>query len=205
MLRADLAPRPLDDREPAGARPPAAARCRCSASPKSASAPGRPQIQRYNQSRRIFVGADLAPGVVKGAGDGADPGAADHEEPAAGVSNAPVGDDKWQAEMINNFIIARGQRASCWSSRCWCCSTALRLAAGQHDLAAAGAARRAAGAVADRPADLDAGLYRPADAARHRRQELDPADRLRDRGDGTRACPRSRRSSMPGTSAPSRS
>ena len=67
---------------------------------------GPTQIQRYNQSRRIFVGADLAQGQVKG------PVMEEiqklpimmHLPP--GVSNAAVGEDKWQNEMINNFMIA---------------------------------------------------------------------------------------------------
>jgi len=67
---------------------------------------GPTQIQRYNQSRRVFVGADLAEGAVKGP-------VMDqiHDLPImknlpAGVSNAPVGDQKWQAELISNFIVA---------------------------------------------------------------------------------------------------
>jgi multidrug efflux pump subunit AcrB len=64
---------------------------------------GPVSVQRYNQSRRIFVGADLAPDVVKG-----DAMAEIHKLPLMmnlpnGVSNAPVGEDRWQAEMGASF------------------------------------------------------------------------------------------------------
>jgi multidrug efflux pump subunit AcrB len=67
---------------------------------------GPTQIQRYNQSRRIFVGADLGEGQVKGPILEAIQKLPIMKNLPAGVSNAPVGEDKWQAEMINNFIIA---------------------------------------------------------------------------------------------------
>ena len=67
---------------------------------------GPTQIQRYNQSRRIFVGADLAPGAVKGDVDAAVKLLPIMQNLPAGISNKPVGDEKWQAELINNFIIA---------------------------------------------------------------------------------------------------
>jgi multidrug efflux pump subunit AcrB len=63
-------------------------------------------IQRYNQTRRIFVGADLAPNAVKGtAMDKIMKGKVMSDLPA-GVSNAPVGEDEWQAEMARSFGIA---------------------------------------------------------------------------------------------------
>jgi len=67
---------------------------------------GPTQIQRYNQSRRVFVGADLPLGVVKG-----DAMAAIMKLPVMknlpqGVSNTAAGEDKFQAEMLEGFIIA---------------------------------------------------------------------------------------------------
>ena len=67
---------------------------------------GPTTIQRYNQNRRIFVGADLAPGVVK-----SDAMAKINALPTmtnlpAGVSNAPFGDDEWQQEMMQSFLVA---------------------------------------------------------------------------------------------------
>ncbi|MYL96514.1 AcrB/AcrD/AcrF family protein [Novosphingobium sp. FGD1] len=67
---------------------------------------GPTQIQRYNQSRRIFVGADLGQGQVKGPAMAAIQQLPIMKSLPSGVSNAPVGEDKWQAEMISNFVIA---------------------------------------------------------------------------------------------------
>jgi multidrug efflux pump subunit AcrB len=69
---------------------------------------GPTTIQRYNQNRRIFVGADLAQDVVKG-----DAMKKINELPTmknlpTGVSNAPFGEDEWQAEMMQSFMIALG-------------------------------------------------------------------------------------------------
>ncbi|HYD11344.1 MAG TPA: efflux RND transporter permease subunit, partial [Allosphingosinicella sp.] len=67
---------------------------------------GPTQIQRYNQSRRVFVGADLAPGVVKGTADKAIKNLPIMQNLPQGVSNAPFGQDEWQQEMITNFFAA---------------------------------------------------------------------------------------------------
>jgi multidrug efflux pump subunit AcrB len=67
---------------------------------------GPTQIQRYNQARRIFVGADLAQGAVKGPISEAIQQLPVMKNLPRGISNAPVGDEKWQAELIQNFIIA---------------------------------------------------------------------------------------------------
>jgi multidrug efflux pump subunit AcrB len=63
-------------------------------------------IQRTNQTRRITVGADLAPGLVSG-----DAMPKIHELPAlknlpVGVSELKLGDVKWQGELIVSFVIA---------------------------------------------------------------------------------------------------
>ena len=70
---------------------------------------GPTQIQRFNQSRRVFVGADLGPGVVKGPVMQAVQQLPIMQNLPQGVSNAPVGEDKFQAEMIDNFMIAAGR------------------------------------------------------------------------------------------------
>ena len=67
---------------------------------------GPTSIQRYNQSRRIFIGADLAPGVVKSDAMEKINALPTMANLPAGVSNAPFGDDEWQAEMMQNFIVA---------------------------------------------------------------------------------------------------
>ena len=67
---------------------------------------GPTTIQRYNQNRRVFVGADLAQGYVKGQADNAINALPIMKNLPQGVSNAPFGADEWQEEMIQNFIIA---------------------------------------------------------------------------------------------------
>jgi multidrug efflux pump subunit AcrB len=67
---------------------------------------GPTQIQRFNQARRIFVGADLAPGAVSGPVMNAIKALPIMKNLPAGVSNKPVGNEKWQGELIQSFIIA---------------------------------------------------------------------------------------------------
>ncbi|MBT2187916.1 efflux RND transporter permease subunit [Sphingobium nicotianae] len=67
---------------------------------------GPTQIQRYNQQRRIFVGADLARDAVKGPVMNKIKALPIMKNLPSGVSNEAVGNDKWQQELITNFIIA---------------------------------------------------------------------------------------------------
>ena len=67
---------------------------------------GPTQIQRFNQARRIVIGADLAPGAVSNPVMDAIKALPIMKNLPAGVSNKPVGDAKWQGELVNNFIIA---------------------------------------------------------------------------------------------------
>ena len=72
---------------------------------------GPTTIQRRNQQRRIFVGADLAMGedgkpVIKGTADAAIKQLPIMQNLPQGVSNEAAGADKWQQELIVNFIIA---------------------------------------------------------------------------------------------------
>jgi len=67
---------------------------------------GPTQIQRYNQSRRIFVGADLGPNQLEGPANKAIQALPIMKNLPAGVSNRAVGNQRWQAELIQNFIIA---------------------------------------------------------------------------------------------------
>jgi multidrug efflux pump subunit AcrB len=67
---------------------------------------GPTQIRRYNQIRRIVVGADLAPGLVT-----SDAMAKINELPTMknlpqGVRKLNIGDSKFQAEMLTNFAVA---------------------------------------------------------------------------------------------------
>ncbi len=67
---------------------------------------GPTQIQRFNQARRVIVGADLAPGAVSGPVMDAIKALPIMKHLPPGVSNKPVGDAKWQGELVQNFIIA---------------------------------------------------------------------------------------------------
>ncbi len=67
---------------------------------------GPTSIQRYNQNRRVFVGADLASGVVKGTAQEQIDALPLLQNLPQGVIRDVVGEDEWQAELANNFIIA---------------------------------------------------------------------------------------------------
>ena len=141
-------------------------------------------IQRINQERRIMIGADLAPGVVERR--------ADRSTQLPTMQNLP---DGRRARALGPASGRR--RADVRTSSIAVISGIFLVFAvlvllykrlmppfvnmGSLLLAPLG------GALAlhiTGHAALDAGADRHPDAARHRRQELDPADRLRDRGDG---------------------
>jgi multidrug efflux pump subunit AcrB len=67
---------------------------------------GPTQIDRLNQERQLTVGADLKPGVVSNVAT-----EAIHQLPIMkhlplGVHEMTVGQAKWQAEMLHNFVVA---------------------------------------------------------------------------------------------------
>lgn len=67
---------------------------------------GPTTIQRYNQARRIFIGADLAQGVVKSQATTAIDALPIMRNLPKGVSNTPFGADAWQGEMLDNLLLA---------------------------------------------------------------------------------------------------
>lgn len=67
---------------------------------------GPTQIQRYNQQRRIFVGADLANGVIKSQATEAINKLPIMTNLPAGISNAPYGSDRWQQDMLDSLMVA---------------------------------------------------------------------------------------------------
>ena len=67
---------------------------------------GPTSIQRYNQNRRTFVGADLAPGVIKGEAMEKIYALPIMKNLPSGVSNEAFGEDEWQQELAVNFVIA---------------------------------------------------------------------------------------------------
>ncbi|BBD99275.1 AcrB/AcrD/AcrF family protein [Sphingobium amiense] len=71
---------------------------------------GPTQIRRYNQIRRVVVGADLAPGLVTSQAmtklNALPTMKAINEGRIQGVQKINAGDSKFQAEMLQNFVIA---------------------------------------------------------------------------------------------------
>ncbi|MBH5321349.1 efflux RND transporter permease subunit [Aurantiacibacter sediminis] len=67
---------------------------------------GPTSIERFNQSRRVFVGLDMAPNVARGDVLMAINSLPIMENLPAGVSNMPVGADEWQADLARDFQTA---------------------------------------------------------------------------------------------------
>ena len=67
---------------------------------------GPVSIQRYNQNRRVFIGADLAPDVLQGNAMALINKLPVMENLPTGVSNAPIGNDKILQELLGNFAKA---------------------------------------------------------------------------------------------------
>ncbi|MBL0966289.1 efflux RND transporter permease subunit [Blastomonas sp. UPD001] len=67
---------------------------------------GPTSIQRYNQERRVYVGADLAPGVVTGEARAAIDQLPIMQNLPVGVSTKPFGEQELQEELFINFVIA---------------------------------------------------------------------------------------------------
>jgi multidrug efflux pump subunit AcrB len=63
-------------------------------------------VQRTNQVRRITIGADLAPGAVNGDVMQKIRQLPTMRNPPAGVRELLIGQNRWQAEMMKNFMIA---------------------------------------------------------------------------------------------------
>jgi len=67
---------------------------------------GPSTIQRYNQERRTFIGADLAPGVVKSQAMEKITALPIMKNLPTGVSRTNFGEEKWQQEMVVNLALA---------------------------------------------------------------------------------------------------
>ncbi|GAB5348714.1 efflux RND transporter permease subunit [Alteriqipengyuania sp. 357] len=67
---------------------------------------GPTAIQRYNQSRRILVGADLAEGVVSGEARAQIDALPALQELPQGVTRDAVGDEQWQNELVTSLMYA---------------------------------------------------------------------------------------------------
>ncbi len=69
---------------------------------------GPTTIQRYDRQRRVYIGADLAPGAEKGRADEAIKKLAIMQSLPAGVSNTAAGSDKFLQDLIGDFAVALG-------------------------------------------------------------------------------------------------
>lgn len=67
---------------------------------------GPTAIQRYNQNRRVLVGADLAQGVIKGEAQQEIEQLPILQNLPQGVNRDVVGEDEWQQEMLTNLLVA---------------------------------------------------------------------------------------------------
>ncbi|MFL6856373.1 MAG: efflux RND transporter permease subunit [Allosphingosinicella sp.] len=67
---------------------------------------GPTQIRRFDQRRRLSIGADLAPGLVSGDAMKQIMALPAMQHLPSGVERVPFGDQKWQAELVSNFIFA---------------------------------------------------------------------------------------------------
>ena len=67
---------------------------------------GPTTIQRYNQNRRVLVGADLAQGVVKGEAQAEIDALPSCRTLPQGVIRDVVGEDEWQQELVTSLGIA---------------------------------------------------------------------------------------------------
>ncbi|WP_370220946.1 efflux RND transporter permease subunit [Qipengyuania sp.] len=67
---------------------------------------GPTTIQRYNQNRRVLVGADLAQGVIKGEAQAKIDALPILQDLPQGVIRDVVGEDQWQQELITSLLIA---------------------------------------------------------------------------------------------------
>jgi multidrug efflux pump subunit AcrB len=67
---------------------------------------GPTTIRRYDQRRRLSIGADLAPGLVSGEAMPKIMALPAMQHLPMGVERVPFGDQKWQAELVRNFIFA---------------------------------------------------------------------------------------------------
>ncbi|PZU08565.1 efflux RND transporter permease subunit [Sphingomonas sp.] len=67
---------------------------------------GPSQIRRYNQARRLMIGADITPGAIQGDVQSRVFALKELKDLPSGVQRVAFGNAKWQAEMVTNFVIA---------------------------------------------------------------------------------------------------
>jgi multidrug efflux pump subunit AcrB len=69
---------------------------------------GPATVRRYNQTRRLMIGADLAPGVAVGDAQAKIDALPALKNLPPGVHNVPVGTGEFMVELFTNFLLAIG-------------------------------------------------------------------------------------------------
>jgi multidrug efflux pump subunit AcrB len=67
---------------------------------------GATEIRRFNQQRRILIGADVAPGLVSGEVQAKVNALPSLKSLPPGVESVKLGMQKWMGELVKNFILA---------------------------------------------------------------------------------------------------
>jgi multidrug efflux pump subunit AcrB len=67
---------------------------------------GATEIRRFNQQRRVVIGADLAPGLVSGDADPKIDALPTLKNLPQGIERVTFGEAKWQQELFVNFLVA---------------------------------------------------------------------------------------------------
>ncbi|WP_353200005.1 efflux RND transporter permease subunit [Sandarakinorhabdus sp.] len=67
---------------------------------------GPTELRRYNQQRRVAIGADLAPGLVSGQAQAKVDELPSLKNLPPGVEKVQLGMQKWMGELVANFILA---------------------------------------------------------------------------------------------------
>ncbi|MFZ4380882.1 MAG: efflux RND transporter permease subunit [Sandarakinorhabdus sp.] len=67
---------------------------------------GPTELRRYNQQRRVAIGADLAPGLVSGQAQEKVDALPSLKNLPPGVEKVQLGMQKWMGELVANFILA---------------------------------------------------------------------------------------------------
>jgi multidrug efflux pump subunit AcrB len=67
---------------------------------------GPTELRRYNQQRRVAIGADLAPGLVSGEAQAKVDALPSLKNLPPGVEKVQLGMQKWMGELVQNFILA---------------------------------------------------------------------------------------------------
>ena len=150
---------------------------------------GAVKIRRFNQGRRIAVVADLGPGAQGGDANNAIHALPEIQAPAGGREGSRGRRGGVAGRTVHQLHLRAGRGCPAGVRGAGAAVPPGDAAVRQHGVAVPGAAGRGARIVGNQHRRLIAGVYRPADAVRHRRQELDPADRLRHRADARRVRP----------------